>query len=439
LVVKISLLEDPLQVEKKKTAEAVPSAGESFPNGSAIELIRDSDGSVKFLIWDGHSAKTADIFTRGNVTHTTPRIHRLIRDSVVLPTGVAKFESTRQLFAEVTEQILRACGGNRSVAEVLSFFAFASWVTESVPVAPFLWVVAPVTFNADALKQVLRLLCRHTLAVNSLSSKFPTSLPMELRPTLIAEVDTPSSGLLNALRASQTRGIYPTRGGGAVDPYCAKVIFAREPLKSLAAAGYPLEIALDPFSQYVPPLDSDRAARIAEKFQGKLLAYRLANLSKVAPPSFDLSQFSAPVQALAHSFAGAIVGDADLQAEILPYLQQFGADIQSDPTVTLNATIVEAVLSRWKENAVSATELAGDVNTLILARGGSRQLSPETIGWGLRRLGLRTVPISHGLHGLQMTEVRPTILKLAGLYGLGTPEQMADRTKAAPEAEVLRF
>jgi hypothetical protein len=413
-----------MQRAKEKNREIVPSAGGVFPNGIATELIRGSDGSLKFLIWDGHSAKVAGDFAHGYVTHTPPHIHHSIRDAVVLPTGTAAFGSTRQLFTDVAELISRACSGNQFVAVALSFFVFACWLSENAAVAPFLWVVVPVTCATAALKQVLLLLCRHALIVNSLSSKFPGSLPMELRPTLIAEVDSPSSGLLNNLRASQTHGIYPTRNGGAVDPFCSKVVFAREPLEDIAAAGYPLEIVLDPAAQYVPRSDSDHAARIAEKFQNKLLTYRLANSLKVAPPTLDLSQYSAPVQALAHSLAGAIVGDEDLQAQILPYLHQFGADIHTNATATLNATITQALLVHRNEAEVGVTELAGEVNTLLVGRGSSKELSPESVGWGLRRLGLHTKSNSDGLKYLPMQDIQPTIRKLAGVYGLREPEKI---------------
>jgi hypothetical protein len=184
-----------------------------------------------------------------------------------------------------------------------------------------------------------------------------------------------------------------------------------------------LEIVLDPTGQYVPPLDFDHAAQIAEKFQNKLLAYRLANAAKLASPSFDLGQFSAPVQALAHSLAGAIVGDEDLQTHILPYLQKFGADLQSEPTATLNATITEALLTRWSQAEVGVAELAGDVNSLLQGRGRSTELSPESLGWRLRGLGLHTKSNSHGLRCLPMVDVRPRIRKLTGDYGLMVPQE----------------
>jgi hypothetical protein len=320
----------------------------------------------------------------------------------------------------------------------LSFLVFASWLSEHAPVPSFLWVVVPATFNTAALKQILWLLCRHAVVVNLLSASWLTSLPMGLQPTLIAEVDSPSRRLLNTMRASQAHGIYPTRAGQVVDPFCTKVIFAREPLEDPAAAGFPLEIVLAPADEYVPPLDSGQAARVAEEFQNKLLAYRLKKFSKMAPPTFDLDRFSSPVQASAHSLAGAIIGDGELQSQILPYLWQLDADIQTDSVSTLKALIVEVLVAHWNDLEVGDTEICGDVNSLISARGRSTQVSPETIGWKLKGLGLHTTTIAGGLRGLRLADVRPAIARLAAVYGLSVPENMSVRSKAHDSSSVRK-
>src|SRR5262249_31097184 len=159
-------------------------------------------------------------------------------------------------------------------------------------------------------------------------------------------------------------------------------------------------------ANFVPPMDSHRASRVADEFQNKLLAYRFANFSKVAMPSFDLGQLTAPARAMAHCMAGAIVGADDLQAQIVAFLRELDAGIRTDSAMTLNAIILEVLFTRWTENEVGNTELAGDVNTMIAGRGGSIELSPETVGWKLKSLGLRTTTISRGLRGLRMADVR---------------------------------
>jgi len=268
---------------------------------------------------------------------------------------------------------------------------------------------------------MLRLLCRRALVMNLISTNWLSSLPQDLQPTLIAEVDRPARRLLSTLRASQTHGLSPAGAGQVFDPFCAKVIFARESPEDPAAAGYPLEIFLNTNNRYVPPLDSAQAARVATEFQNKLLGYRLTNHSKIAPPSFDLRLFSAPVQALAHSLAGPIVDDNDLQAQIVPYMQELNSDIRTDSDSTLNTMILEVLLTRCNETEIGVTEICGDLNTIIMGRSGGEKLSPEKVGRRLRGLGLRTTHNSPGYKVLRMADARPTIERLALAFGLSVP------------------
>jgi hypothetical protein len=201
-----------------KGSKLIPSAGRIFADGVVMELIRNSSGNLGFLIWDGHAQKIVDQFTHGDVTYITPQFHSSVRDSLVLPSGLAETASARQLFNQILKLISRAGGGKQSIVVPLSFLVFASWLSEHAPVAPLVWVVVPVTFNTAPLKQILRLLCRHAIVMNLLSASWPTSLPMGLQPTLIAEVDSPSRRLLNTLCASQSHGSHPTRAGQVVEP-----------------------------------------------------------------------------------------------------------------------------------------------------------------------------------------------------------------------------
>lgn len=171
-------------------------------------------------------------------------------------------------------------------------------------------------------------------------------------------------------------------------------------------------------ADYVPPMEFSQAARVREEFQNKYLAYRVTNSSKVAPPSFDLGRICAPVRALAHSLATAIVGDDLVQARIVPYLQECDADFQTDRAGTLRRTIVEALVARWREQEVGVTDLTGDINTINVGRGYSGELSPETVGWKLKTLGLRRTSISGGLKGLKMADARSVISKIAATYGI---------------------
>jgi hypothetical protein len=219
------------------------------------------------------------------------------------------------------------------------------------------------------------------------------------------------------------------------------VILAREPLEDPAAAGFPLEIFLTSEEEYAQPMETSHAAKVAEEFQNKLMSYRVASFSKVASPGFDLGRVSAPVRALAHSLAGAIVGDDDLQGRIVPYLRECDADLQTDRPTTIRRIIAEALVARWSEQEVGVTDLTGDINTIIAGRGDSGELSPETVGWKLKALGLRTATVSRGLKGLKMADARPPIAKIAATYGIKIPEDTSvrDEAHARGDFQFLRF
>ena len=204
-----------------------PSPGRIFSDGSFIELTRDRSGNLKLLTRDGVTTRVVEQFTDGDAVYTTPQLHRSVCDSLMLPNDLGEFGSPRRLFDEIANLFSLASAGG--IAVPLTFLVFASWLPEFAPVAPFLWIVVPAAFTTAALKQTLRLVCRHALVVDAVPNSWPTSLPMVLQPTLIAEVDRPSRRLLETLRASQSHSAYLARTGKAVDPFCTKVIFSREP------------------------------------------------------------------------------------------------------------------------------------------------------------------------------------------------------------------
>src|SRR4029077_6643480 len=104
-------------------------------------------------------------------------------------------------------------------------------------------------------------------------------------------------------------------------------------------------IALIPAAGQQPPLDKRAEAEIAEEFQPRFLSYFLRISSAVQIPIFDVSRFSLPVQDLARAFGAAIVGDGELQQEILPLLSVQDEEIRADRASAFDSIVLEAVLS----------------------------------------------------------------------------------------------
>jgi hypothetical protein len=402
----------------------VRTGAKTFSDGVTLDLIADRDGKTNFIVWDGKCAKAMPQFVHDGARHVPLLIDPSIMRSLHLPRDSADYGSTRKLFDKISSLISRVTQAGEALVQLSSFFVFATWVGDTLPVAPFLWIVSPPTTSSAPLEQVLGLLCRRALVVSSSSLGEFYSLTGDLHPTFLTKVFQPTRRFLDLLSKSTRRGALMAAGGKAIDATCAKAVFAREPLRDSSSAGFPLELALSPTRNYIPLLDSSEAQQIAAEFQAQLLRYRLRNLAKVGAPEIDLSQFTVPVQEIAYSLGACIVGDDELQARIVPLLEPVDAEIQVTRASLLPAFTLEVLLARCHGTTgryFPVTDLTGDLNTLLRGRGETLEVSPENTGWTLRALGLHTNFISGGRKGLVLTnELREKIHDLAAGYGVQT-------------------
>ena len=401
----------------------VRTGGEIFSDGSQLELVRMSNGELSLLPWNGKSAKPVKQFVRNGQTLVPLPIDPTVLRFLHLPSGTADYGCTRELFGELAGLISQSTQEVDDFVQLLTFFVFATWMIDFLPSAPSLWIVCPPTATAAPLAQLLPLLCRRALAVNDILSRGLVPLT-ELRPVIMTDVFRPTRGILNALRVSSRHGASMAPHGQLIDPRCARVVFANEPLRDLASAGFPLELVLSPARDYVPLMSAAEAERIAAQYQPKLLRYRLLNSNKVRMPAFDLNQLTPCMRDTAYSLGACIIDDDELQAQLLPLLKPVDSDIRVGHTSLLTAIVLEVLLAHCHAHTgwhVPVTELTGGTNTLLLGRGETIEVSPEKVGWVLRALGLHTDFLPGGRKGLLLSqEVREKIHKLAAAHGVCT-------------------
>lgn len=199
------------------------TAGRLFPDGAAIELVRDVDTDrLTLLLFDeGKWHVARRIETRGRVFEpldVDPSIPR----ALTLPTRCRPYGSTRELFAEVSGLISRVTRLSESIVTQIAFILFATWLVDWLPTAPCLWIVAPPTAASGALLQLLGLLCRRALFVAELTMAGLRSLPMQLKPTLVTEVSTITPALIGVLRASNRQGTYVAARDKMLDLFLRK-------------------------------------------------------------------------------------------------------------------------------------------------------------------------------------------------------------------------
>jgi hypothetical protein len=126
------------------------------------------------------------------------------------------------------------------------------------------------------------------------------------------------------------------------------------------------------------------------------------------------------MQELAYSLAASIADDDELQSEIVPFLKPLDREIRTDRASLLSAIVLEVLLARCHseiDKDIPVAELTGGVNTVLRGRGDMLQVSPETVGWTLRALGLHTGFITGGKKGLSLlSDVCEKIHNLAATY-----------------------
>jgi hypothetical protein len=248
-------------------------------------------------------------------------------------------------------------------------------------------------------------------------------LPWSLGPTLLLDEPDSKSAMQAILRASSERGMHVAAGDGLVDPFGPKIIVSSWPLHDASLEGNLLRIVLTPISGNAPPLEKREEEEIAEKFQARFLGYFLRNFSRVQVPNVDVSELALPVQGIAQTLGSAVVGSKELQAKILPILALQDEEARAARACSLDSVVLESILffihvGGWSK--VRTQHVAEKVTEIYQGRGSNRtDVSAETVGWAMRRLGIPTGRLNKSGNGVELTEELCRLVhRLALSYGV---------------------
>ena len=122
-----------------------------------------------------HRWNSADVLFRA------ADLSRSIKQIVRLPEKFLDFASTPQLFTEICALI--AAGGFPAVALPATYFVFATWFPDILPLAPCLLVTGP-PLEAEFFLQLLGCLVRRPVPISEFNLHALRAFPMRLAPTL---------------------------------------------------------------------------------------------------------------------------------------------------------------------------------------------------------------------------------------------------------------
>jgi len=408
--------------------EAIETTGEVFSDGTALELIRlgSEPGGTSLLRWDGKNATSGQQFEVDGKIYRAPQLHSTSLRALRLPGRIAPYGSTRDLFDGIRKVLSEYTDLAESYIWQLAYFISGSWLADRLLVAPLLCIISPLGVEKAQLLRLLSILCRRPLMLVEVTPAAISNLA-RIRPTFI--FDEPNMGRRAGqfLYTSNNYRHFALGNGRIIDALSAKVICSQVPLADTLLASQALEITLSPTGRLVPFLEVGASEQIAEEFQSKLLQYRLTNLRRILAPEFDVSELPAPMQDVARALGACVIDDQELRLGVVQLLRERGEDSHFDSSSELGSTILEGLLfcchSEGRSQVLSG-ELADIVNTIWEKRGEGRKTTPESVGWKLRTLGLRTEPIGGAGKGLRLTEaIRGKVHTLAKGYRVPSLQQ----------------
>ncbi len=413
----------------------VPTGGELLRDGRIIELIRDGQSNrLLLLLSDGNSQTIEPSIKIGDRTFVPPELSLSLSSALTLPSKCESYGNTKQLFESIRDLFLSQ-GAPEDAALVATHFVFSTWFLEILPAAPCL-VIVGARPEALHLLQILESLCRHAIMVGDFNWAALSSLPMVLKPTILIDGEGLKPPALRLLSASNNRSANFLRKGELINFFAAKAIYRGEIVEDQILDDTSLPIILLPTRGKFPMLDQKNQTEIADKFQGRLLGYRLDSMARVRDSRFELPGLNSALRIVSRIFGVCIDGAPGIQAGLDPLLRKYDENGGTDRWFDLRCVAIESLLHHCHQNHESRLHIGTIANTTVLilkGRGQPEQLEPKEIGRVLRSLGFTPKRDSQGFAICLTDGVRRRVHQLARDYRVVALLEGAARCKNCAE------
>lgn len=330
-----------------------------------------------------------------------------------------------ELFTWLKRCVLAQTHLPEDAAEIIAFWVISSWFQDALTVLPCLVITGPA-HDAGVVLHVLSDFCRKAGLLAGFRRSDLGALQCGCKTNLVSEpsLDMRTANLLSSLT---DRRFLVVERGSLTRFSKSTAIYAGENPKT-----HKIQNSID---IHIPPTSAEPSAppqwlqKMIELLPIHLSQYRERNLSSVRHWTWVPSGLSSESAAIAAPLGRCLANAPELRQKLVALLKTEGKQRQSELSNTTEAIVLEATLTLCRDGRQNAyaREIAAAANHLLEARGESARLSPEKVGHTLKRLGLRTHPLSQTGHGL--TFDRATIARieqLCAVYGMEDPPEESE-------------
>lgn len=355
-----------------------------------LETVRTRTGEPALLRWDGRTLSYGREFRIGTHAYVAADSVSGLPREIRLARKPQDYVSDEVLVSEIAD-ILRWRGGvSESNAELAAYFAVATHFADCHDPALRAVISATDEWEAARFLQLLACFCRHSLPIAIFDLGLLWILPPGCVPTFLISDPEPSNSLGTLLNATQHRGFVLARAGQTFScQFSAVIIDCDGGLGGMVPTSF---CRIDATPQTQPALPNAEAlTAIEERFQAKLLSYRLKYRSQVASATCDSSALGGSIRAIACVLGSCFPDNRSLQAQSSKLLQPQDEDRRFDSACGEAAVVLEAllVLCHQNKNDAHVGDVAEVANGILALRGDGYQLDPRRVGALLKpfRLG----------------------------------------------------
>jgi hypothetical protein len=427
---------------EEEGADAVgePTHFKSFSDGTLIETVRDQQKRDVFrlLVYKDQKLSIVNRFEHDGDIFVPREIDRNLAQYLRLSTGVSPCGQPQELLPELVATIRECVDLPDHDLQVISAFVLCSWFPDRLQIAPYLWLVGPLSSGKTTILKLLQALCRRAFLVGDLTPASLYQLPNLLSPTLLIDENDLGDSLVSAtirhlLRIGNTPGMPVIRNGRTFDMYCVKILASREPPSDAALASRSIIIGSSPSHRKLVPLDEAMIERIALAFQPKLLMFRLQNFHNLRVSDVfcnRMDSMTARVRDIARAIAIPLLGDTKLETDLIDALDQQDCDARVHRALEPEWFVVEALFAlchpdgarpnplQPKTCAILVGGIAKTINHRMSEQGEDVRLTAKRTGLVLRALGIRTKLLGKLGGGIELTAaVREKVHQLSQQFG----------------------
>ena len=397
----------------------VRTAGETFADGSALELVTSRcSGGLVLLLWNANRKTIAPQVEHSGRIYQPLNLDQSTCRAIRFPRNAKGYGSTGKLLCRIRDLFERYVGLAQPESMLMTAWTASSWFADCLSSPPTLLISGPDNGDAITLFRLMHCLCRRPVVLGDLSRTAFFSLA-SLGTTLLINQSSLPAKVRDLWKTSNYRGVHVFGNGTLHSVASAKAVFLG---MADARRDEGIHFALPPTYCHLPPLDERQEWEIAEELQPQLLMYRLRNFDRMRTVSAREHGSTSADTEVARNLATSVLGDGKIVKSLAPVLRHLEEDSVAQRGCDVHRAMIEVTwAAAHQDREISLSRIAELTNTLLRCRGEILEYSAAEIGWKFRNLGFRRHRNGRGMVLRFSQENRLLLHQLALRWSLNLP------------------